>query len=72
MNRALNKLHPNEFYCRECRFYNVFQVKDDIVSHYMSHIRFLENLIRDIDKEFVKVETVAGDLFDSSLKIFES
>jgi len=58
MYSAINKNHPNEFYCRECRAYLNFTQIDEINLHYMSHIRFLESLIHDLDKEQSKEEYI--------------
>lgn len=49
MYKTITTQHPNEFYCRECRSYYAFSNKDFIVGHYLSHIQFLEVLIKDLD-----------------------
>jgi len=43
-------------FCRVCRQYFHFLNDEDLLSHYMSHIRFLELLIKDLDIKTVSEE----------------
>jgi len=56
MLSSISKNHPNEFYCRECKFYYPFTLKEEISAHYLSHIQFLEVLIKDLDFKIVLEE----------------